>query len=93
MTARPIPRQSTGWDERRNTSRVFPVHPDALPQALAALRRIDPALRAWVEAGAPRLTEAEHLERFGAPFGETAAAATRRADTSGGSGDRQQVIG
>jgi hypothetical protein len=53
------------WDEHRNTSRVFPVPPNALAEALEALQRIDPRLRAWIEAGAPRLTHEEHFERFG----------------------------
>ena len=59
------------WDERRNTSQVFPVPPDALPnalRALAALRRDQPALVQWIEDGHPTLTEAEHLERFGEPY-------------------------
>jgi len=59
------------WDERRNTSRTFPVPPDALPNALRALeqlRRDQPALVDWIEAGAPRLTDAEHRRRFGEPW-------------------------
>lgn len=59
------------FDERRNTSRVFTVPPDALPdarRALAQLRRDEPALVAWIAAGAPRLTEQEHVERFGEPY-------------------------
>lgn len=66
-----IPRQSAIFDEHRNTSRVFPVPPEALPnarRALAAFHRDDPALASWVSEGAPRLTEAEHLYRFGEPY-------------------------
>jgi len=60
-----------GFDERRNTSRVWPVPPNALPEALRSLRALrlsDPALVQWIEEGHPTLTEAEHLERFGAPY-------------------------
>lgn len=67
-----VPRQpGATFDERRNTSRVFKVPPDALPaalRALAALRRSDPALVQWLEDGHPRLTEAEHVARFGETF-------------------------
>lgn len=66
-----IPRQSVVYDERRNSSRVFPVPPSALLEAEAALggfRRSKPALYAWVAEGAPRLTEVEHLTRFGEPY-------------------------
>lgn len=59
-----------GWDDRRNTSRVTMPLPNALPDALGALERLrreQPALVRWVEDGAPRLTEAEHVERFGEP--------------------------
>lgn len=73
MTAssRAIPKQASVWGERRNTSRVHPVPPNALPdalRALAAFRRHDPALARWVGAGAPTLTERDHLERFGEPY-------------------------
>jgi hypothetical protein len=63
-----------GFDERRNTSRVWPVSPNALPEALsalAALRRNDPALVCWIEDGHPRLTESEHRERFGCDYRRT----------------------
>lgn len=63
-----VPRQSAIWDERRNTSSASRVPPNALPEALAALRRVPPELRRWIVDGAPRLTEAEHLERFGEPY-------------------------
>jgi hypothetical protein len=59
------------WDERRNTSRVFPVPPDALPNALAALGRFQasqPSLYQWVTEGAPNLTHDEHFARFGEPY-------------------------
>lgn len=59
------------WDPRRNTSRVWPVPPHAIKdalRALASLRREQPALVAWLESGAPTLTHAEHLERFGEPY-------------------------
>jgi hypothetical protein len=59
------------WDERRNTSQVFQPQPNAVPdalRALAALRRDDPALVAWIEDGAPTLTEDEHIARFGEPY-------------------------
>lgn len=60
----------SGWDDHRNTSRLQLPPPNALPDALRALERLrleQPALVAWVEDGAPRLTEAEHVERFGEP--------------------------
>jgi len=66
-----IPRQSVAWDERRNSSRVFEVPPDALPNAMAALaafKRSQPALYEWVAEGAPNMTEAQHFERFGEPY-------------------------
>jgi hypothetical protein len=66
-----LPRQSSFFDEHRNSSRVFPVPPNALPdarRALARLHREEPALVAWLEDGHPTLTEAQHLERFGEPY-------------------------
>jgi hypothetical protein len=66
-----IPRQASVWDERRNSSRVFPVPPDALPnalRALAAFRRAAPEHAAWIDEGFPTLTEREHLERFGEQY-------------------------
>ena len=66
-----IPAQSVVWDDHRNTSQVFPVPPGAVEDALAAmerLRRDDPALVRWLMDRHPTLTEAEHLERFGAPY-------------------------
>lgn len=67
----PLPRQHTPFDERRNTSRVFPVtaqDAENARRALASFRASDPALYEWVAAGAPNLTEAEHVARFGQPY-------------------------
>lgn len=65
----PIPKQGGYvWDEHRNTSRVFPVPPDALPAALSALRAIPLELRLWIKDGHPTLTDAQHRERFGEPY-------------------------
>ncbi len=66
-----IPRQTSTWDDRRNTSQVFPVEPGALREAfraLASLRERDPALVRWIEDGHPNLTQEEHVQRFGEPF-------------------------
>lgn len=59
------------WDEHRNSSRVFPVPPDALPNAVRACKGIDPALRRWIEDGHPVLTDGEHYARFGEPYKAT----------------------
>ena len=62
------------WDERRNSSRVFPVPPDALPNALAALARFkasQPDLYAWVAGGAPNLTHGQHMALFNEPYRAT----------------------
>jgi hypothetical protein len=72
------------WDEHRNTSRVFPVSPDALPAALKACAGIEPALRRWVEDGHPTLTEAEHVQRFGESYVKHTAKASRTAMTLSG---------
>lgn len=72
MAENAIPRQSAIWDDHRNSSAVFDVPPHAADEALEALarlRRDDPALVKWICDGAPRLTEAEHVERFGEPYG------------------------
>ena len=61
------------WDEHRNSSRVFPVPPESLPNALRACATIDGALRRWIEDGHPTLTEADHFARFGEPFKATRA--------------------
>lgn len=78
MTSTAIPRSfGPTFNDRRNTSRVFPVPPDALPAALDELRRFrerEPELVEWIEAGAPRLTHAEHRARFGVDYGGTAPA-------------------
>ena len=59
------------WDESRNSSQTRRPSLTALAdceKALAALRRNDPALVAWVEEGHPLLTEDEHQARFGKPY-------------------------
>jgi hypothetical protein len=72
VTESAIPRQGGFvFDERRNTSRVWPVPPEALDQARHAFNRIDPTLRRWLLDGHPTLTEAEHVERFGAAYDTT----------------------
>lgn len=66
-----IPRQTPWWDQRRNSSAVIPPAPDALAnaqRALRAFRESYPALVAWIEDGHPRLTDAEHVARFGVPY-------------------------
>jgi hypothetical protein len=66
-----LPRQSSLFDEHRNSSRVFPVTAQDAENARRALARFaqdDPLLYAWVAEGAPRLSEAEHLARFGEPY-------------------------
>ncbi len=69
-----IPQQASVWDEGRNTSRLRRPSPTALPdalKALAQLRRSHPELVRWLEDGHPRLTEAEHVERFGESYETT----------------------
>jgi hypothetical protein len=59
------------YDERRNTSRVFPVAPGALEAALAACARFraeHPAHAQWLIDGHPTLTEDEHIRRFGSRY-------------------------
>ena len=71
MSRPAIPRQPAphgSFNDHRNTSRVWPVPPDALPAALKALRGLAPELRAWITAGHPTMTEAEHRERFGEDY-------------------------
>lgn len=66
------------FDERRNTSRVFPVSPEDVERyesAIAKLNRDDPKLIAWLEAGAPPIHSEDDHHRW---FGETYAASTRR---------------
>ncbi len=69
--SKPLPKQTARWDERRNSSQVTPPPPDALPNALRALRHFretQPELAAWIAEGHPHLTETDHLERFGQPY-------------------------
>jgi hypothetical protein len=56
------------YDERRNSSRVFPVAPDSHKAAVRALAGLEPALRRWIMDGYPTLTHDEHFARFGEPF-------------------------
>ncbi|HEX5370046.1 MAG TPA: hypothetical protein VFY10_11580 [Dehalococcoidia bacterium] len=60
------------FDERRNSSRVWPVTPDDVDnyqRATARLRREHPNLVAWIEAGAPPIhTDADHRRWFGEPY-------------------------
>jgi hypothetical protein len=66
-----VPRQTSVWDERRNSSRVHPVPPNVYPDAMRALahfRRTNPAHVRWIEEGYPNLSEAEHVARFGKPY-------------------------
>jgi hypothetical protein len=67
-----VPRQPGGrFDERRNTSRVFPVVPGSSSEAVAALQRwarAEPEHARWIAEGHPSLTDAEHRERFGVPY-------------------------
>lgn len=70
-----LPKQHSGFDEHRNTSRVWPVTPqdgENARRALASFRREHPELVAWVEEGAPRLTAAEHYARFGEDYNRPA---------------------
>jgi hypothetical protein len=70
------------WDQRRNTSQLQPVPPDALPnarRALSALRRAEAALVAWIEEGYPLLTEDEHIARFGEPWQAPSSSRRRKA--------------
>jgi hypothetical protein len=66
-----IPKQGSRWDERRNTSRVFPVPAGAAERATAITRWAseNPRHAAWLTAGAPPIrSDAEHLEWFGEPY-------------------------
>ena len=66
-----LPRQHTPYDEHRNSSQVFPVPPNALPdarRALAAFERDYPELYSWICEGHPGMTEDEHRIRFGEPY-------------------------
>jgi hypothetical protein len=66
-----IPRQSSAWDERRNSSRVFPVPPGAVEdcdRALARWQAENPAHAQWILDGYPTLTDDEHVARFGVKY-------------------------
>ena len=62
------------FDEHRNSSRVWPVPPTAVPEALEALARFKasrPDLYGWVASGAPLLTHGRHEALFGEPYKAT----------------------
>jgi hypothetical protein len=61
-----LPKQPAHFDEHRNSSRVWPVTPQDGENA--AFKRDYPELHAWIVEGAPTLTEAEHVARFGEPY-------------------------
>jgi hypothetical protein len=66
-----VPANVARFDERRNSSRVFPVPPDAhkdVLRAVAAWREREPAAYRWLADGHPRLTEDDHVARFGEPY-------------------------
>lgn len=66
-----LPKQSSIWDERRNSSAVIPPPPGALEAAIKACRqhaRRFPEHVRWLLDGHPNLTEQEHYERFGRPY-------------------------
>ena len=71
MTGRRLHVVGGGFDERRNTSRVFAPPPAAVEdclQALAAYRRSHPRIYAHIEAGSPPiLTQDDHVRWFGEP--------------------------
>jgi hypothetical protein len=62
------------FDERRNSSRVWPVPPTALPEAeaaLAAFKRSQPDLYEWVASGAKNLTHGQHVATFAEQYHAT----------------------
>ena len=62
------------WDERRNSSRVFPVSQEDVENAQTALARFkasQPDLYEWVASGAPNLTEGQHVAMFGEQYRAT----------------------
>jgi hypothetical protein len=66
-----IPKQSSVWDERRNTSLVIPPPPGAAADALKAVRsymRRYPRHARWIVDGHPNMTDDEHYARFGMPY-------------------------
>jgi len=69
-----IPRQldpHAGFDEHRNTSRVFPPPPGAVADALKSLKAYTkryPKHARWLLEGHPSLSEDEHWERFGCAY-------------------------
>lgn len=66
-----LPRTYAGFDEHRNTSRVWPVTAqdgENARRALAAFKRDCPELHRWIIDGHPALTEAEHVARFGGQY-------------------------
>lgn len=80
---RAIPRgPRVGFDERRNTSRVFAVPPGAVEEADRALRawaRANPRHAAWVAAGAPPInSQDDHIRRFGEPYDPASRRARRK---------------
>jgi len=75
-----IPGQRAVYDERRNSSHVFPVPPGAVDEADRALRRWaaeNPSRVLGILDGAPTLTHAEHVARFGVPYERTRAKRVR----------------
>jgi hypothetical protein len=69
-----IPRQPdphNGFDEHRNTSRVFPPPPGAVTDALKASKAYTkryPKHARWLADGHPTMNEDEHWERFGTVY-------------------------
>jgi len=62
------------FDERRNSSRVWPVTEEDVEnaaRALAAFKTSQPDLYGWVASGAPRLTHGQHSALFGEPYKAT----------------------
>lgn len=68
----PLYTVGAGFDEHRNTSRVFGVDPQALDESArwsARFRKVYPRMTAWLAAGAPPIRSgAEHVEWFGVPY-------------------------
>lgn len=67
-----VPRQSSIWDERRNTSQVHLPPPTAVNDALKALRKLRmsaPRFVRWLEEGAPAIhSDKDHYLKFGKPY-------------------------